>query len=121
MPGTVQTVTEAPTLPGHCHLRFAGVEQEELLVLLDEAGLCASAGAACASGALEPSHVLTAMGVAEPRRRGRSASPSATHHGAPTWPGHSSSVAAWPWPGCGPADGPGPPGGRRDWRLGSCE
>jgi cysteine desulfurase len=53
-------------LSGHCHLRFAGCEQEELLVLLDDAGICASAGAACASGALEPSHVLVAMGVPAP-------------------------------------------------------
>jgi cysteine desulfurase len=50
-------------LPGHCHLRFTGVEQEELLVLLDRDGVCASAGSACASGAIEPSHVLLAMGV----------------------------------------------------------
>jgi cysteine desulfurase len=50
-------------IAGNCHLRFAGVESEALLLLLDGAGICASAGSACASGAIEPSHVLTAMGV----------------------------------------------------------
>lgn len=61
--GTVESAPRGLVLPGHAHLRFAGVEQEELLVLLDEAGVCASAGSACASGAIEPSHVLLAMGV----------------------------------------------------------
>jgi len=37
------------------------------LVLLDQAGVCAAAGSSCASGAIEPSHVLLAMGVADPR------------------------------------------------------
>jgi cysteine desulfurase len=63
VPGAVESADRRRVLPGHCHLRFDGVEQEELLVLLDEAGICASAGAACASGALEPSHVLQAMCV----------------------------------------------------------
>jgi len=60
---SVESAPRASVLPGHAHLRFAGVEQEELLVLLDDAGVCASAGSACASGAIEPSHVLLAMGV----------------------------------------------------------
>jgi cysteine desulfurase len=40
-----------------------GIESESLLYLLDEADVCASAASACASGAMEPSHVLHAMGV----------------------------------------------------------
>jgi cysteine desulfurase len=63
IPGLIETAAGAPRLPGHVHLRVPGTESEALLVLLDEAGVCASAGAACASGALEPSPVLLAMGV----------------------------------------------------------
>ncbi len=63
VPGTVESAARDRVLPGHCHVRFDGVDQEELLVLLDDAGICASAGSACASGAVEPSHVLLAMGV----------------------------------------------------------
>jgi cysteine desulfurase len=65
VPGAVETVPRgvAVRIAGNCHLRFPGVESEALLFLLDEAGVCASAGSACASGAIEPSHVLTAMGV----------------------------------------------------------
>jgi cysteine desulfurase len=49
---------------GHLHLRFAGVESEALVVLLDEVGVAVSAGAACSSGAVDISHVLTSMGLA---------------------------------------------------------
>jgi cysteine desulfurase len=63
VPGAIETASAAPRLPGHLHVRFEGVESESLLVLLDEAGVCASAGSACASGAVEPSAVLLAMGV----------------------------------------------------------
>jgi cysteine desulfurase len=63
IPGAVETGDRARKIAGNCHLRFPGVESESLLVLLDDAGVCASAGSACASGAIEPSHVLTAMGV----------------------------------------------------------
>jgi cysteine desulfurase len=63
VPGAVETGDRSAKVAGNCHLRFPGVESEALLVLLDEAGVCASAGSACASGAIEPSHVLTAMGV----------------------------------------------------------
>jgi cysteine desulfurase len=66
VPGAALTVRLEPPpalLPGTLHMRFDGVHQEELLVLLDQQGICASAGAACASGALELSHVLLAMGL----------------------------------------------------------
>ena len=63
VPTVVVTAPDSPRLPGHCHLRFPGVESEALLFLLDERGVCASAGAACASGALEGSPALLAMGV----------------------------------------------------------
>jgi cysteine desulfurase len=55
--------TTAAKVASSCHLRVAGVDQEELLMLLDDEGVCASAGAACASGAIEPSPVLLAMGL----------------------------------------------------------
>ena len=55
----------------NCHVCVDGVDQEELLVLLDDAGVCASGGSSCASGALEPSHVLLAMGLST--REARSA------------------------------------------------
>ncbi|HVA08141.1 MAG TPA: cysteine desulfurase family protein [Acidimicrobiales bacterium] len=59
-----------PSLPGHLHLCFGGIEREELLVLLSESGVCASGGSSCASGALEWSYVLAAMGLDEGRARG---------------------------------------------------
>jgi len=64
VPGMVETGSRATKIPGNAHCCFDGVESEALVVLLDDAGVCASAGSACASGATEPSHVLAAMGVA---------------------------------------------------------
>jgi len=48
---------------GSCHLMIRGVERDELLFLLDTEGVYASAGSACASGAVQPSHVLEAIGA----------------------------------------------------------
>jgi cysteine desulfurase len=62
LPEMVESVPRALTAPGHAHVRFPSVSAEELLVLLDEAGVAASAGSACAAGAIEASHVLSAMG-----------------------------------------------------------
>ncbi len=55
---------------GNCHLSFEGVESDALLMLLDAAGVYASAGSACASGSAEPSHVLAAMGLPRERAAG---------------------------------------------------
>lgn len=49
-------------LSGNVHICIEGIEAESLLLILDQKGICASAGSACASGSVEPSHVLLALG-----------------------------------------------------------
>ena len=57
-------------LAGNCNISFQFVEGNELLLLLDEKNICASAASACSTGNASPSHVLTAMGVPANLARG---------------------------------------------------
>lgn len=50
-------------LPGNANISFKGVNGSELLLKLDEKGICASAGSACSTGSNSPSHVLTSIGL----------------------------------------------------------
>lgn len=68
--GLSETVPRARRIAGNAHVCIDGVESEALLYLLEKAGICASAASACASGALDPSHVLAAMGVPKERAAG---------------------------------------------------
>lgn len=63
LPGVALNGAGAPRSVKHSNVRVAGADGETLLMLLDESGVCASAGSACAAGSLEPSHVLLAMGL----------------------------------------------------------
>jgi len=53
----------APRVPTTTNIHFDHIEGEALVIALDLKGLAVSTGAACSSGAIEPSHVLTAMGL----------------------------------------------------------
>jgi cysteine desulfurase len=59
----------APRVPNTTNLWFDHVEGEALVIALDLKGLAVSSGAACSSGAIEPSHVLLAMGLPHQRAR----------------------------------------------------
>ena len=50
-------------LPGNANFSFPGINGEELLIHLDERGICASSGSACTTGSMDPSHVLVAIGL----------------------------------------------------------
>ena len=64
IPYSILNGSREKRLPGNVNFCFEGVSGESLLLLLDSRGLCASSGSACASGALDPSHVLLSLGLA---------------------------------------------------------
>jgi cysteine desulfurase len=60
---------DAPRVPQTSSMYFGAIDGESLVIALDLKGLAVSTGAACSSGAIEPSHVLTAMGITPDRAR----------------------------------------------------
>ncbi len=67
IPEMVSTGDPATRVAGVLHVAFPGVEAETLLVALDQRGIYAASGSACSSGAVDPSHVLLAMGMERDR------------------------------------------------------
>lgn len=70
LPGCEITAPAASKVPGTVHATFEEIASDELLFLLDQEGVCASAASSCSSGAAGTSHVLAAMGVSPQRSRG---------------------------------------------------
>jgi cysteine desulfurase len=70
IPDTQLTGDRERRLANNASFAFAGVEGESLLLNLDLIGVAASSGSACTTGSVEPSHVLTAMGISESAARG---------------------------------------------------
>ena len=70
LPGTRLNGHPVRRLPGNLNLCFAPVNASELLTLLDGRGICVSAGSACTASSMEPSHVLTAIGLTRTQANG---------------------------------------------------
>lgn len=70
IPGVTLTGHPTRRLPNSASFAISGIEGESLLINLDLAGVAASSGSACTTGSVEPSHVLTALGLAPARARG---------------------------------------------------
>ena len=65
IPYTVLNGHREDRLPNNINFCFRFVEGESVLIMLDQAGICASSGSACTSGAIDPSHVLRAIGLSD--------------------------------------------------------
>lgn len=70
IPCAVRTMPAGSGVAGIAHVCLVGLESESILYLLDGESVCVSAASACASGAMEPSHVLAAMGFERERIKG---------------------------------------------------
>jgi cysteine desulfurase len=70
VPNTIRTGAKEPRLPNTSNIAFDFVEAEGILLALDQVGICVSSGSACTTGSLNPSHVLTAMGLKPARAKG---------------------------------------------------
>ena len=70
IPGAVLNGHRTKRLSNNVNFSFEGVEGESMLIMLDMAGICASSGSACTSGAVDPSHVLLALGADHERAWG---------------------------------------------------
>jgi cysteine desulfurase len=70
VPNTLRNGAKEPRLANTSNIAFDFVEAEGILLKLDELGICASSGSACTTGSLNPSHVLTAMGIKPARAKG---------------------------------------------------
>jgi cysteine desulfurase len=69
VPDSFANAAHAPRVRNTTNITFPGIEGEALIISLDLRGLACSTGAACSSGAVEPSHVLTAIGLSAPDAR----------------------------------------------------
>lgn len=69
VPDAFANAVKALRTPNTCNITFPGLEGEALIIALDLRGVACSTGAACSSGAVEPSHVLTAIGLSAPDAR----------------------------------------------------
>ncbi len=70
VPNTRRNGAKEPRLPNTSNIAFDFVEAEGVLLMLDQFGICVSSGSACTTGSLNPSHVLTAMGIKPARAKG---------------------------------------------------
>ncbi len=69
IPDAYANAVRALRTPNTSNITFVGIEGEALIIALDLRGLACSTGAACSSGAVEPSHVLTAISLSAPDAR----------------------------------------------------